>query len=170
MANLITNQKEEYFKKIKYGLFPVSFNGCGIIATYNAFILLGLEPPDFKELVKTFWHSGIAVMFGLGGNNVYLTHKVLARLGLGYEKVKLSGMTNDKTGDAANSNKNDGVYIMSVWNKKPPFHGMHTIACQIKDGTPTTYNMYSNAGVVNEPLESLAGKRLIRAYRVYVHK
>lgn len=154
MAHLITNQNEDCFKKIKYGSFPVSFNGCGVMATYNAFILLGIEPPEFTELIATFRKLHMSVLFGLFGSNVYMTHKVLGYYGLGYKIVKLGDINED------------GVYILSLWNKKPPFHGMHTVACQVKDGVPTTYNMYSNAGVVHEPLESLAGKRLIRAYRV----
>lgn len=160
MAELITNQNEPRFKKIKYGIFPVSFNGCGIIATYNAFILLGLNPPDFIELTKTFWHLGMAILFGLAGNDVYKTHKVLQHYGISYKQVLLGDLLDTEA-------ENDGVYIISVWNKRPPFHGIHTVALQIKNGTPTTYNMYSNIGITTEPLDSLIGTRLIRAYKVY---
>lgn len=156
MRDIITNQRDKEYQKIKYGLFPVSYNGCAIIAVYNAFILLGIEPPEFVNLVKRFWSLYLSVLFGWWGSNAYRVHRVLESYGLSYRQVDLADM------------RKDGIYILTLWNKKPPIQGMHTVACAVKAGKSTTYNMYSNAGVTNEPLELLVGKRLIRAYQVYV--
>lgn len=152
---IIVSQGEERFHHIKYGLFPMSFNGCEIISVYNSFVLLGKKPPELDELIRIFKRAHLCLLLGWWGSNVYKTHKAIRASGLECEKVRPEDI------------KNDGIYVVSFWNRKPPLNGIHTVALEIKAGKTTVYNLYSNRPISNKTVAEFAGKRFIRGYKIY---
>ena len=150
---LIVQQNTEEMRRIKYGAFPMSFNGCEIIAVYNALVMSGVKC-DLQELIDCFKKKHLMLLWGLFGSYVFGLHKVLQGYGIRAERVKLCDI------------KDDGLYIVSFWNRRPPWHGIHTVLTQVQGGKHITYNLYSNRGV--EPLSpgEYVGGRYIVGYKI----
>lgn len=151
---LIENQVTDEFRKKKYGLFPMSFNGCEIIAVHNALELAGYET-DIDRLINLFKRKHLMVLCGLFGSNIFRIHKILEALHISCQKVKLSETVDD------------GIYIVSFWNRRPPFHGIHTVVTRVSNGIPETYNLYSKAGYLKIAPLKYAGKRFITGYKLF---
>ena len=150
---LIENQVTEEFKKKKYGLFPMSFNGCEVIAVFNALELAGFGP-DLDRLISLFKSLHLMLWWGLWGSNVFALGRVFEKLGIPVRRVKLHEFSDD------------GIYIVSFWNRWAPFHGIHTVVTRIKDGRPETFNIYKNAGKLSIGPGKYAGRRFITGYKL----
>lgn len=148
---LISNQHSTEYKQIRYGLFPLSYNGCEIIAVHNAIELLG-KRSDLFEIMYLFTRNHLRIAGGLLGSNPLQIQKVLLYLGIECRRVR----------DI--SDPEDGVYIFSFWNRHAPFHGIHTVATVVKNKTATTYNLYKNQHISPKMPIEFAGKRLICGY------
>ena len=153
MNSLINNQQDNKYKQLRYGLFPISFNGCEIIAVHNAMLLLG-KASYFPDMINFFRHNHMCLLLGLFGSNVYKTGSILSKLGIPSIKVGLNDIDSD------------GIYIISFWNSHPPFHGIHTVTTVVKNGHFFTYNLYSNLGSVALGPKDYAKNRIIRAYKL----
>lgn len=158
--NIVNNQHENRIHNIRLGLFPMSFNGCEVIAVHNALLLMDIDS-DLEKLVAKFKKNHLVILFGLFGSRVKKLHRVF------HAPVNVN-IINRKNKDTAFFK--DGVYIISFWNTNPPFHGIHTVAMQVKNGQFFTYNLYSNTpSPMNISPSVFAGKRFIIGYSLKFH-
>lgn len=135
----------------------MSFNGCEVIAVHNALLLMGIDS-DLEKLVAKFKQNHLVIMFGLFGSRVKKLHKVF------HAPVNVTIINRTNKDTAFNK---DGVYIISFWNTNPPFHGIHTVAMQVKNGKTLTYNLYSNTtSPLNIHPSIFAGNRFIIGYKI----
>ena len=132
----IDNQHGEIWKSFRCGAYPVSRNGCEVIAVHNAKVLKGL-PSTLSGTISSF-HANSAI-FGDGffGSNPFAIGTVLDSEGISYSSVGLSQM-----------NKS-GVYIISYWNTDSIFDGVHTIAIQYDGTTYKAYNYHWQEGSID---------------------
>lgn len=124
---MINGQGLGKVSELKYGLFSVSFNGCEVIAVYNALEYLG-RPSDIREVL--YFMKRYCIFFGLFGGNIYCLDKVLSHFGVKSEKTKSA----------------DGCekFIVSSWTGRHFLSTVHTVFCvRTADGI-RVYNRYNN--------------------------
>lgn len=152
---MILDQTTGEIKSRKYGLFPMSYNGCEVIAVYNALELLN-KACEIKELIKKFYKAHLCLWLGLWGSKVYKLDRVIKKYPVSCVKVSLQYVLS----------AGSGVYVISFWNKGAPWHGIHTVACEVREGLFTTYNLYRGGKLYHiSPKEYTAGG-FICAYRL----
>ncbi len=132
---LINGQGLGEVAKMKYGFFPMSYNGCEMIALHNSMVLLG-EKSSLREVCKEMYPRAQALS-GLFGSNPCL-------LGSFYKRRAIPCRTTYRYNDFFDSLDDVPVAVLSFWNKKKPFHGLHTVTVQKKDGKIIVYNRYNN--------------------------
>lgn len=123
---MINGQGLGKISEMKYGLFPVSFNGCEVIAVYNALEYLGIRT-DINKVLS--FMKRYCVLFGLFGGNIYCLDKALEYFGAEVRRVK----------------KTDGAeaFIISSWTGKHFLSAVHTVFCvRTADGIKV-YNRYN---------------------------
>lgn len=123
---MINGQGLGKISELKYGLFPMSFNGCEIIAVYNALEYLGKSADigDVLHFMKRY-----CILFGLFGGNIYCLDKALKHFGAEARKVK--------------SADNVKAFIISSWTGKYFLSTIHTVFCvRMADGI-RVYNRYN---------------------------
>lgn len=125
---MINGQGLGEVSQLKYGLFPMSFNGCEVIAVHNALEYLGI--PQNIRTVRDFMKRYI-VLFGLFGCNIYCLGGALKHFGAEYSK--------DSSADGAKA------FIISSWTGKPFLSTIHTVFCvRCDDNKIKVYNSYNN--------------------------
>lgn len=112
---------------LKYGLFPMSFNGCEVIAVYNALEFLGI-PHDICEVRD--YMKRYAVLLGLFGCNIYCIGKALNHFGAECEKSEFTD--------------NIKAFVISSWTGKPFLSTIHTVFCECLSDGIKVYNRYNN--------------------------
>ena len=60
--------------QMRYGLFPMSYNGCEMIAIYNFLLLEKMENPGLAEIAREMYPES-GVLLGVFGSNPYRLHK-----------------------------------------------------------------------------------------------
>lgn len=76
---LLYDQRAAPCSRLRYGFFPASYNGCGVVAVYNAALLLG-APVHPAEIIREFeWHG--ALLCGLFGTLPHTPRRFLRRRG-----------------------------------------------------------------------------------------
>ncbi|MBO4877850.1 MAG: hypothetical protein J5501_07580 [Ruminococcus sp.] len=154
VETMINGQGLGDVKDQRYGLFPMSFNGCEVISVYNALHHVGIPQPIW-ELAS--YMERYRVLMGLCGCNVYCLGRVLRKFGADCERVK-------------DPEKNGGdAFIVSYWTGKLFRSSIHSVFCQRKENGILIYNIYNNCPTVRliSGLGDLMGKRcLITAYAV----
>lgn len=149
---MINGQGVCEFAKLRYGLFPVSFNGCEVISVYNALEYLG-KPVPLKTVLG--YMQKFCVLFGLFGCNVYCIGRALSHFGIRYTRTK--------------SAENAEAFIISSWTGKPFLSSVHTVFCEKKDGKIKVYNRYnkcSHERFYNSPDEIFGNCRVIAVYTI----
>lgn len=124
---MINGQGIGEVSELKYGLFPMSFNGCEVIAVYNALEYLGI--PQNIRIIRDFMKRYL-VLFGLFGCNIYRIGGALNHFGVEYSE--------SKSADGAES------FIMSSWTGKPFLSTIHTVFCIRCSDNIKVYNRYNN--------------------------
>lgn len=149
---------------LRFGFFKMWYNGCEVIAIYNALRLKGKGMP-LSRIAFEMEVNGASTLYGVFGSNPYFIGKFLRANGIRY-KISLS---------VANLNKNfrrGGIYIISFWNTKTVFGGIHTVAVNFLYGRFNVYNLYGNC---TEPVKIYScnfksiyiGGRFIVGYYLY---
>lgn len=118
-------QKRPPVSNMRFGVKPMSYNGCGLLAVYNSLLLNGIH----KQLWEITYHydKGCAWIWGLWGLKPWRIESFPKKIGLGVKRCKY------KNADA-------GVYIMLVWNKGG---GMHYMAIKKhRRGNLSVFNGY----------------------------
>ncbi len=155
MSELILDQNAGEISKTKFGLFPMSYNGCEVIAVYNAMHLLGKDC-EIKKLIKHFYKAHLCLWFGLWGSNVKKLNKAVRNMPVICKRISLQYLLSAR----------NGVYVICFWNHHAPWHGIHTVACEVRDGLFTTYNLYRGGEIYHlSPKEYTTGG-FICAYKL----
>lgn len=123
---LLNGQGREPLASCRYGLFPMSYNGCEIIAARNLGIMLGNKKP-LCEIAREIYPYGSALC-GLLGTSPYALKRYFSENGF------KTHMNKDYyTFKKRFRNKKYGV--ISFWNGDVIFKGLHTVALEnSKDG------------------------------------
>lgn len=131
---LVNDQYAATGHRFAYGLYPARRNACEVIAVHNAKVLLGRES-TLSRTAADFQTAGAMIGYGLFGSAPHAIGRVLRRSGIGYERIALTDMTRR------------GVYILSFWNRRRPWGGLHTVAVRYDGRNYTTYNLKGRGGV-----------------------
>lgn len=134
----INGQKvDQRVKNMRYGFFKMPYNGCGVIAVYNALTLKG-KNVAIEEIVKKAEETmGVMWFGGLFGTRPKMISGLLEGLEVGYDKYTRNFEDKIESGE---------IYIISVWNGKHIWNGIHTVAFLCgKDKSITVYNRYSDS-------------------------
>lgn len=107
----------------RYGICPMSFNGCEVIAVHNALVWLGI-PRRLADIA--FYMERFRVLMGFFGCNAYKIGKALSYFGAENEKVR------DMSGADA--------FIVVFWTKIPLLSSVHTVFCVNTERGTEVYN------------------------------
>lgn len=126
----ICGQKLGIIPSFRFGLFSMAYNGCGVIAVYNAFVYLGRYKPLCEVL---YLMEKYKVIFGIFGWNPYALMKIKDFSVTGSRRVKNYSVL-----------ENAQAFIITSWNGKPFRSGSHTVFCKREEsGKLLVYNDYS---------------------------
>lgn len=134
-------------KDMRYGIVDIARAGCGVIAVYNALLLLG-NPHRFYE-VAAWGDRKAAAAFGLLGTIPPKERQLFQRLGYAVTSVTDVKLL-DRHAQAAD------VCLFTFWNQKGSIRrGMHTVCLQYRSGAIDVYNL-SNLSAGVSRISSLA--------------
>ena len=131
----ITNQSK--LSVLKFGTSNMKNAGCELIAIYNAILLQNGGSCSLSDIIWKCELSGYTALTGQWGTNPYRIGDLLTMSKMRYsaiQNVKRLKMQKDK------------IYIISFWNRRSIFDGIHTIAVKvIKRNNIQCYNdIYSD--------------------------
>ena len=131
-------------KDMRYGVSNIARSGCGVIAVYNALLLLG-NPHRFHDVIA--WGDRKAsAAFGLLGTLPWKPKKLFRQLGYTVTAVRDRTLFDRCAQDA-------DVCLFTYWNQKGRVRqGMHTVCLQYRDRGIDVYNLFNNRpGVSRKP-------------------
>ena len=121
--------------KMRYGFCPMSYNGCEMIALHNSMVLTD-RPSSLQEVCKEMYMRS-QMLSGFLGSNPCLLGSFYKRRGISFRKTYSYDDFFDNIGNVP-------VAVLSFWNKKKPFNGLHTVTVQLIDDKIVIYNRYNN--------------------------
>lgn len=155
-GKMINGQALGVVSKMRYGLCRMSFNGCEVIAVYNALIYADAARP-LPEIAV--YMEKFRMLMGVFGCSPYKIGRALRHFGANQERVR--------------SAENAEAFIVTFWTKIPFLSSLHTVFCVRKNNGIIVYNRYNNCG---EPqlcrnIEEVTGKhRPVTIYTIYRNK
>lgn len=150
---MINGQALGNVSKLRYGICPMSFNGCEVISVYNALVYLGI-PAAICEIAR--YMEKFRVLLGLFGCNVYRIGRALEHFGIKYDAAK--------TFEEA---ENAQAFIISSWTGRRLLSSVHTVFCVKKQGKIHVFNRFNSCGdvrVYDSPGKIFTGRKMIRIY------
>lgn len=124
----------------RYGLFPMSYNGCEIIAVYNLRLMLG-KRVKLCDIAKEIYPYG-SMLCGLFGTHPYALNRYFKENCLPVHMIK-DYYRFRKTF----AKKRYG--ILSFWNGNTIFKGLHTVAVE---NTPEGLKVYNRSNKKVDPV------------------
>ncbi|MBQ6264394.1 MAG: hypothetical protein IJK60_02990 [Clostridia bacterium] len=118
--------------QMRYGLFPMSYNGCEMIAIYNFLLLEKMENPGLAEIAREMYPES-GVLLGVFGSNPYRLHKY-------FDLRNISIKRYFSIKKFFNQLKSSKFGIVSFWNSHHPFHGLHTVCVESIENGIRVYN------------------------------
>lgn len=134
----INGQGVGEISKCRYGLFPASFNGCEMIAIYNLLLLKGYKGHSFADICLEMYPKTWA-LWGLLGSDVYRLHKYFTK-----RNIKTKRYFAFSQNECFEEIDKNGAGIISFWNAKNPFKGIHTVCVEKTENGYRVYNRYNN--------------------------
>lgn len=132
---VINGQAQGQVSKFKLGFFNFGYNGCEMIALYNAELLLGGNP-NLAEITRQCYKRCV-FFWGIFGSTPDCLRCYFKDKHIGYKAYR--------TYDGFFSRIKDGkVGVVSFWNANHPFKGLHTVCVQDVDGKLRVYNRSNN--------------------------
>ena len=159
---IINGQGLGYVAEMRYGLFPMSYNGCEMIAIYNLLLLEGRQGVALTDICTDMYKTA-CVFCGLLGSNVYVLDKYFTRCGMPVLKT----FSRDRFFDMLNVCK---YGIISFWNANDPFKGVHTVCIE---KTENGYRIYNRSNRRDTPAdftrvdEVVSHRRFMAGYCLY---
>lgn len=128
----------------RYGICPMSFNGCEVIAVHNALVWLKI-PRNLADIA--YYMERFRWLWGFFGCSPFKIGKALSYFGA--ENTKSRNME-----DAS-------AYIVSFWTKMPFLSSIHTVFCIKTDRGTEVYNSYNNCADIKiySDIRQYIGKR-----------
>ncbi len=124
---MINGQDIGEVARIRYGLFPMSFNGCEVISVCNALEYSG-KPRNVREVAK--YMLRYAMVFGLFGCNPFCIGRALKHFGIESRRCDINSAGN--------------AFILSSWTGIPFLSTIHTVFCVREGGRIKVYNRYNS--------------------------
>ncbi len=112
--------------KMRYGICPMSFNGCEVIAVYNALAYLG-RPQPLCEVAA--YMERFRMLCGFFGCNARYLGKALGHFGAECTRTK--------------SYEGAEAFIITFWTGFPFFSSLHTVFCVRTRKGIKVYNSYN---------------------------
>lgn len=127
-------------KDMRYGVSTVQRAGCGVIAVYNALLLLG-RPQPFYDVIA-WGDREAAALFGLLGTLPWKAKDLFRGLGCTVSAVRDPAQFDCCARQA-------DVCLFTYWNRRGSIRqGMHTVCLRYWSGAVEVYNLSnSRAGV-----------------------
>lgn len=123
ISGLIFDQNSENIRYLRYGIKQLWYNGCEIIAMYNAAYLLG-RPLKIEDIILDMEFNG-SMLMGEWGTNPFVIGKYMCSKGFDATRVSKESMNSCAT--------NGTVFIISFFNDGyNPFSQIHTVAVVCK--------------------------------------
>lgn len=122
-------------KDMRYGISDIARAGCGVIAVYNALLLLG-NPHRFHDVIA--WaDQKAAAAFGLAGTLPWKARYLFQRLG-----YTVAAVTDEALFDRYAQHAD--ACLFTYWNQKGSVRqGMHTVCLQYRSGAVDIYNLFN---------------------------
>lgn len=130
-GQMINGQGLGLVSKYRYGICPMSFNGCEVIAVHNALVYLG-KPQKLADIA--FYMEKFRVLMGFFGCNVYRTGKALSHFGAEFDYSRNIG--------------DSDIFILSYWTGRRFLSSIHTVFCIKTDEGYNVYNRFNNCPTV----------------------
>lgn len=122
-GDMICGQALGNVAKMRYGICPMSFNGCEVIAVYNALCWLG-KPQPLCEVAA--YMERYRVLLGFFGGNAYSLGRALAHFGEA-RKRSYPPVSAD-------------AFIITFWTGLPLLSSIHTVFCVRGENGVNVYN------------------------------
>ena len=135
-GKLVNGQGRGRVSTMRYGLFPMSYNGCEMIALYNMLLLKGYKDANLPEICLEMYPKAWA-LWGIFGSNVYVLDHYFKPRGIPCTKT----LSRDKFFETL---KKDRVGVISFWNAHHPFDGIHTVCVEYTGDGYRVYNRYNS--------------------------
>lgn len=127
----INDQNTGAVSKLKLGSRDMSYNGCEVIAAYNALVTLG-KREDIRDIAYHFENDG-QMLGGEFGTNPYALKRYFSDKGYSVKTLEGENIT-DKNIPKADA------YILSFWNDDDVMYGLHTVSVRKSDSGYYLYN------------------------------
>lgn len=134
---VINGQALGQVSKFRLGYFSFGYCGCEMIALYNATLLLGGKP-DLAEITKECYKRCV-FFWGIFGSTPGCLRCYFKDKNIGYRAYR----SYDKFWSRIKDGK---IGVVSFWNAKNPFKGIHTVCVQEVDGKIRVYNRSNHRG------------------------
>ncbi len=139
----INGQGKGEVSKMKYGFFNMGWNGCEMIAIYNAMLDIG-QPNELCNINLEMYPKS-SVLFGFFGSNPYVLDRYFKSHDIPFEKTFeynkfFNELPTSKCG------------ICSFWNHRLIFSSLHTVMVKYIDGKFVVFNK-SNGKTEPVPLD-----------------
>lgn len=130
-------------KDMRYGISNIERAGCGVIAVYNALLLLG-NLHRFQDVIA-WGNRKAAAVFGLLGTLPWGPKRLFQRLG-----YTVAAVTDEAFFDRCAQHAD--VCLFTYWNQKGDIRqGMHTVCLPYRSGAIDVYNLFNcRAGVLRK--------------------
>lgn len=138
-SNDIYLEQQQKMQDFFYGKHDASYNGCEVIAVYNALCALndGRAPVSFPLLLNEFERSGIAAK-GAFGTSPLSVYSYFHKLGHDSKMLFAGKITAQKL---RNMQDQYDTYILTAYNDANDLGGMiHTVSITAQNGTYVIHN------------------------------
>ena len=133
----ITNQSK--LSVLKFGTSNMKNAGCELIAIYNAILLQNGGSCSLSDIIWKCELSGYTALTGQWGTNPYRIGDLLTMSKMRYSAIqnvkRLITMSKMRYSAIQNVKRlkmqKDKIYIISFWNRRSIFDGIHTIAVKV---------------------------------------
>lgn len=161
----IHGQGAPVIRDLRYGVTTMGGVACELIAIYNALNKLGYA--DSISRIADYYenHPGLW-LFGLWGTRSTRIPDYFRQ----YPDIRVEPVSAQR---ASESLTERNAAVITFWNPRPPFHGIHTVMLErAPGGGVDAYNFYNNCTApvrfasVEDMLNFRGKRRFIRAFAV----
>lgn len=132
VSGVINGQGLDPVKRMKYGMTYAEKTGCGLIAIYNALILLD-NPQNLADIILWGDHYA-AILCGCLGSNPWAAGGLFRQMGYTVKSVS------DQSQYDVEAKKAD-VCLFTYWNNIPKLmRGMHSVCARYERNAVKVYN------------------------------
>ncbi|NMP37828.1 MAG: hypothetical protein GX051_06845 [Clostridiales bacterium] len=122
--------------KMRYGLFPMSYNGCEMIAIYNFMLLEGYGKQNLADIcLEMYPKSG--VLFGVFGSDTFRLPRYFNARRIPIERFMKRDDFFERLAVARYG-------FLTFWNAKNPLKGIHTVCVENTGDAIRVYNRYNS--------------------------